>query len=394
MQMWVYVVRRILLVVPIIIGVMSIVFVLINALPVTDQMVALYGCTPKACNYTPGSPLYNLAYHALHLNQPVYVRWAEYIYDAFIFKWGVVSAQSSVAKSTLVGGATKGQPVSTVFGWLLPYTLELALLSLAIIMAVAIPLGNLSAVNRNRPVDQASRVLSFSGFALPAFLLGSLVLIGVVVGLESVDAYVHTPWCPSGEIVYQEFLYSWPQQTCFAGDTWPSWLMNSGLQSTPTGFPTIDALIHGDYWLALDTIIRMILPALVIAFGTIALLLRYVRNSMLEVMNLDFIRTARAKGVPESVVVKRHAGRNSFNVTLTVLGLTFAGFLAGFPVIESVFSLNGIGYILAQAVNNTIGSFDFGVIFGSAILFTYLIVAANIIVDILYAYLDPRVRLG
>ncbi|MGI0067759.1 MAG: ABC transporter permease, partial [Thermoplasmata archaeon] len=351
MRMWIYIVRRLLLLLPIILGVMTIVFVLINALPIVDQMIARYGCTPKACDYSPGSPLYVAAYNALGLGQPVYVRWAEYIYDALTFNWGVVSHFSTVGMSLQVGKATGGQPVAEVFSWLLPYTLELALLSLGIILAIAIPLGNLAAVNRNRPVDQASRVLSFSGFALPSFLLGSLVLIGMVLLIGGLTNFglIGTPWCPTGELPYQEFTGSWPTTTCFANDLYPAWILNSGLQSTPTGFPTIDALIHGNYWLALDTLIRIILPALVIAFGAIAVLLRYVRNSMLEVMNLDFVRTARAKGDPESVVVNRHAGRNSLNVTLTVLGLTFATFLAGFPVIESVFTLNGIGYILAIA---------------------------------------------
>ncbi|MGA8603760.1 MAG: ABC transporter permease, partial [Thermoplasmata archaeon] len=148
---------------------------------------------------------------------------------------------------------------------------------------------------------------------------------------------------------------------------------------------------HGQYWLGVDTLLRLLLPALVIAYGSIAGLLRFVRNSMLEVMNLDYIRTARAKGVPEKVVVSRHAGRNSLNVTITVLGLTFAFFIGGFPVIEDVFGLDGVGRALALSVQPTI---DFGVIFGSTLLFTYLVVAANIIVDVLYAYLDPRVRLG
>ena len=113
---------------------------------------------------------------------------------------------------------------------------------------------------------------------------------------------------------------------------------------------------------------------------------------MLEVMNLDFIRTARAKGVPESTVVGRHAGRNSLNVTVTVLGLVFAGFIGGFPIYESVFGINGVGLLLVDSVNPA--GFDFGLIFGATLLFTLIVVCANIIVDILYAYLDPRVRLG
>src|SRR5208283_3431434 len=156
-----------------------------------------------------------------------------------------------------------------------------------------------------------------------------------------------------------------------------------------TGFPTVDALYHGQGWLALDSIIRMTLPALVIAYGSIASLLRYVRNSMLEVMNLDFIRTARAKGVPESQVVRRHAGRNSLNVTITILGLTFAGFIGGFPIIELIFNLKGVGLMLAYSI---LPPYDFGLIFGTTLLFTVIVVIANIIVDVMYAYLDPRVR--
>jgi peptide/nickel transport system permease protein len=394
MRMWVYIVRRLMLLIPIIIGVMTITFILVNALPPADQMEARFGCTPHACNYSPGTALYNRSAALLGLNQPVFVRWGIYMENSLSFNWGSVSAHSSVGKS-VIGSTLIGVPVTTVFADLLPYTIELAALSLIIILIISIPIGNLSAVYRNRPIDQASRVMSFSGYALPAFLLGSLVLIGIVLVIGSATGYqTVSPWCPSGETTYLEFFGSWPTSTCFTGAAYPAWLGASAVHSTPTGFPTLDALIHGDYWLALDTIIRMILPALVIAFGTIATLLRFVRNSMLEVMNLDFVRTARAKGVPESTVISRHAGRNSLNVTITVLGLTFAFFLGGFPIIETVFNLNGVGYILAIAVDNVQYPFDFAIIFGSVLLFTYLVVFANLIVDVLYAYLDPRVRLG
>ncbi len=176
------------------------------------------------------------------------------------------------------------------------------------------------------------------------------------------------------------------------GAPYPAWVAN-GIHSTPTGFVTVDALLHHDDWLALDTVLRILLPALLIAYGTVAGLLRFVRNSMLEVMNLDFVRTARAGGVPEPVVVHRHAGRNSLNVTVTVLGLTFAGFLGGFPIIEDVFQLNGVGAMLAYAANPA-PALDFATIFGSTLLFTFIIVAANLVVDVVYAWLDPRVRLG
>ncbi len=403
MQMWVYVVRRLVLLAPVLIGVMTITFVVLNALPVPQRLAEAFGAPPpnNPGEYAPTipcvndtakqcpNPVYVRDVARLGLDKPVPYQWGVYAVRIFTFQWGSVGLGSTVGEEF---GATAGKPVTEVLGWFLPYTLELAGLSLVIIVAVSLPLGNLAAVNRNRPVDQAARVMSFSGFAFPAFLLSSFVLMGAVIAVGvSTHYFARTPWCPTGEVTYSEFHGSWPQ--CVLPPTNPSWLVG-GFISHPTGFPTVDAVIHHQYWLALDTVLRMILPALIIAFGSIAVLLRFVRNSMLEVMNLDFVRTARAGGVPESVVVKRHAGRNSLNATVTVLGLTFAFFISGFPVIEYVFGLNGIGYLLALSVVNSKGQIDFGIVFGSTLLFTYIVVGANLIVDVLYAYLDPRVRLS
>jgi dipeptide transport system permease protein len=420
MKMLTYVVRRCILLFPVVIGVMTVLFLLTAALPNQVLLIDAFGPIPprQGWIYNPTAPcrdvggtgngscvnpIYVRDAAALGLNDPAPERWAKYIYNGFTFHWGTVQ-NGSVAGQTDIWA--DGIPVTTVLSWLLPYTIELAMFALLIILLVSIPLGNLSAVNRNRPIDQAARVMSFSGYALPGFLLGTLVLTAVVLLLAGASGSysVHPPWCPAGESIYGEFTGSWPASYCSPNTElvttgYPGWLTHNfgqtglvgGVVSSPTGFPTVDALIHHDNYLALDTVIRMILPALVIAFGTIASLLRFVRNSMLEVMNLDFIRTARAKGVPEKVVVSRHAGRNSLNVTITVLGLTFAGFIGGFPIIEEVFQLNGVGAILAIAVQSPP---DFSLIFGSTLLFTYIVVVANMIVDVMYAYLDPRVRLG
>jgi peptide/nickel transport system permease protein len=414
MRMWIFIIRRVILLIPVIVGVMTITFALVSALPVDQQLIAHFGqpgphdlwlynptlqpgqggCPPAPNTHTCTNQFYYNAIDQLGLNQPIPVQWGVYIYHSLTFQWGTVDNHSTAAD---VFPAIKGLPVTTVLSWYLPYTLELAAFSLFLILLIAIPLGNLSAVSRNRPVDQAARVLSFSGFAMPSFLLASLLLMGfvIVIGTASHPAWVTTtPWCPSGEITFSEFYGSWPSALCFGSSSlYPAW-MGGGIHTTPTGFPTIDALVAGQYWLSVDTIVRLILPALAIAFGTIAVLLRFVRNSMLEVMNLDFVRTARAEGIPSKTVVSRHAGRNSLNVTITVLGLTFASFIGGFPVIEYVFHLNGIGRMLAYSIQESQGTVDYGLIFGTTLLFTFIIVIANIIVDVLYAYLDPRVRLG
>jgi ABC-type dipeptide/oligopeptide/nickel transport system permease component len=394
MKMWIYIIRRVLLLIPVIIGVMTITFLVTSALPISDRLVSAIG--PSKNGYAPtidcariipgengtcANPAYVAGVNRLGLNQPLAIQWVHYMTSSLTLNWGYTSPHGPEAE--VIGSIQV--PVATVLSWYLPYTLELAALSLAIILALAIPLGNYSAVYRNRPLDQSSRVLSFSGFALPGFLLASLALFGATLAGGG-----FTKLCNGTSTPFFQFSGSWPPPSCLPGGVYPSWL-NQNFASSPTGFPTVDALIHAQYWLAGDTIFRMLVPAAVIAFGAIASILRFVRNSMLEVLNLDFIRTARAKGVAEGQVVRRHAGRNSLNVTVTVLGLTFAGFIGGFPIIEEVFHLNGIGLLLALSIQPP---YDYGLIFGTTLLFTIIVVVANIIVDILYAYLDPRVRLG
>ncbi len=328
------------------------------------------------------NPAYERGVHALGLNQPIYVQWLVYMKNSLTLNWGSTD-HGSFASRTLLGGSSL--PVTTVLSYYLPYTLELATFSLILILALAIPLGNYSAVYRNRPLDQATRVMSFSGFALPGFLLALLLLLGATILAGEFGSI-----CNGSTTPYFEFYGSWPPSGCYPGGIQPSWI-GTYLQTSPTGFPTVDALIHHNWSLAWQSVYRQILPAITIAYGSVAGILRFVRNSMLEVMNLDFIRTARAKGVAESVVVSKHAGRNSLNVTVTVLGLTFASFIGGFAIIETVFGLKGIGLLLAYSI---LPAIDYGLVFGTTLLFTIIVVIANIIVDVLYAYLDPRVRLG
>ncbi len=401
MKMWVYIVRRTILLIPVIIGVMTITFLIVSGLPISDQLESFYGPSkfgyaPQiSCRFVNGSqipgllcdnPVYVKGVAALGLNLPVWQRWAIYMYHSLTLQWGTVANGSA---ATAEFPLARGEPVAVVLGWYLPYTIELSLLSLAVILAIAIPLGNYSAAYRNRPIDQATRVMSFSGYAFPTFLLAILVYLASATLLGGFSAV-----CGGARTAYQYALGSWPPLACFPGAIYPAWLGNTaapGVATVPTGIPTIDAMINGAWELAAESILRMVLPALVIAFTTVALIVRFVRNSMLEVMNLDFIRTARSKGVDEPNVIRRHAGRNSLNVTVTVLGLTFAFFIAGFPIIELVFSLNGVGRLLAYSIQNPI---DYGLVFGTTLLFTIIVVAANLIVDIVYAFLDPRVRLG
>jgi peptide/nickel transport system permease protein len=406
MRLWIYVLRRLLLLVPVIIGVVTITFVIVSALPIPTRLAALYG-SPDPHDpwiYSPTQPCpapngaqqcYNPTYHFFlnrsGLGEPVPLQWARYVGNIFTFHWGYVSNGSTVGN---LFPEAAGQPVTTVLSWFLPYTLELAVVSMAIVLAVAIPLGRISAGNRNRPVDHVARALSFSGFALPSYFIGSLMIILTVILLGTgTGFFAHPPWCPGGETTFDEVIGSWPSFLCYPNAQFPSWL-SLGVISHPTGFPTVDAFLNGAPWLGLDSLLRLILPALVIAFAHLGLLLRYVRNSTLEVMNLDYVRTARAEGVSEHQVVTRHAGRNSMTVTVTMLAVSFATFFGWFPIAELLFGLNGVGLIVALAAESGNGGLDFGVITGATLTLTFLVVISNVIADLIVAYLDPRIRLG
>ncbi len=402
MRLSVYILRRAILVLPVVVSVMTITFLLVSAIPVQQRMIATFGPAPLknpdaydptvSCrqigidqNGSCANPTYALYAHKLGLDQPVIVQWGVYMWNTITLQWGWVNNHSIAATNQ---PEIQGHTVITVIGWYLPYTIELGFLSLALILLITFPLGRIAAVQRNRTSDHVIRAFSFSGFAIPSYLVGSLLLFFTILSIEPNYGF-RDPFCHS-QSTFLMLYGSWPSRACFPGGTYPAWLQN-GVTSTPTGFPTIDAALHHQYFLAFDTVLRMLLPALVIAIGSVAGLLRFVRNSMLEVLNQDYVRTARATGLPESSVIKKHAGRNSMNVVVTVLGLTFAGFLGGFPIVESVFGVNGVGRMFAQSVVNPI---DFGLLFGTTLLFTYIVVAANLIVDVIYSILDPRVRLG
>jgi peptide/nickel transport system permease protein len=403
MRMSVYIIRRILLLLPVVVGVASVTFVLVSALPIPARLAAMYG-SPNVRDpwiYSPTEPCppphaaqqcYNPTYHRYlnrsGLGSSVPVQWAQYLENIFTFHWGTVSNFSTVA-ATFPG--TGGRQVSQVLSWFLPYTLELVILSMAILLAIAIPVGRLAAARRNQPADHAARALSFSGFAIPTYLFGSILVTIVAITIGSATGFfARSPWCPLGEVSWNEVLGSWPNTLCFAGDQYPAWI-TSGYISHPTGFPTVDAFLNGAPWLGFDTLLRLVLPALVIAFAHLGLLLRYVRNSSLEVMNLDYVRTARAEGIRERDVVNRYVGRNSMSLTVTVLAVSFATFFGWLPVAETVFSLNGVGLMVALSAQQPI---DFAVLTGATLILIFMVVIANVFADLIVAYIDPRVRLG
>ncbi len=239
--------------------------------------------------------------------------------------------------------ATDGRPVLDKIGERLPITITINLLSMALIMAVAIPLGIASATRPHSLFDQATTVFVFVGFAVPTFWLALLLMI--LFGLEL------------------------------------NWLPISGLTSY-----NYDQL--GPFMKAWDRVQHLILPVLLSAFGGLAGMSRYMRANMLEVVRQDYITTARAKGLRERVLIYKHRLRNALMPVITLLGLSVPGLIGGSVIFESIFAIPGLGQLFYQGVMSR----DYPLVMGGLVIGAVLTLLGNLLADISYAIVDPRIR--
>ncbi len=267
-----------------------------------------------------------------------------------IYLWNVLHGDLGTSITTK-------QPVIQDLRRHLPATIELAMVAMAISIIVGIPLGILAAARRDGPIDQIARVVSLIGVSMPIFWLG---LVAIVV------FYAWLGWAP------------------------PPGRLSARLEPPPfvTGFMLVDAVLAGRTAVVIDALKHLILPSLVLSSYSLGVITRVMRGGMLEVLSEDYVRTARAKGVGERAVMIRHAARNSLIPTLTVIGLSFGGLLSGAVVTESVFSWPGTGLLVVDAVRAR----DFQVVQAVVIVFAGIFILTNLVVDVLYALLDPRIR--
>jgi peptide/nickel transport system permease protein len=251
---------------------------------------------------------------------------------------------------------TTRRPVTEDLAQFLPATIELTATAFLLTILVGVPVGIVSAAKRGGIFDHASRVVSIAGVSLPVFWLG-LVL--------QVLFYKHLGLLPIGGRL-------------------------GTLDIAPprvTGAYLVDSLLAGDLSLFWSSFVHLILPALTLAAGSVAVVTRMMRASILETMGADYVRTARAKGLTETSLLRRHVVRNAFIPTLTVLGLQVGYLLAGNFLVESVFNWPGIGLYAIDAISNL----DYAAIMGVTLVVSVVYVAVNLIVDILYVVLDPRI---
>jgi peptide/nickel transport system permease protein len=337
MPIYRYILRRLALLVPLIIGVTLLAFVISNAVP-ADPVTA------------------NLGQKAM--SDPKIVA-------AFRAEWGLdrpPAEQYIVYLRNLISGdlgrsIKSRRAVTEDLASYLPATIELATTAILFGVTVGVALGLLSALRRNTWVDHGARVISLFGVSTPVFWLALVALyifyarLGWVAGPGRLDA---------------------------------------GLAPPPhvTGLYTVDSLLAGDWKTFSNAVSHLILPALVLASYTTGLITRVTRSSMLEVLGLDYIRTARAKGLADNKIVVRHALRNALIPLITVVGFSYGNLLAGTVLTEAIFAWPGIGQYAYRAST----SLDFPAIMGVSLLIALIFISINLIVDVLYFVVDPRLR--
>ena len=242
-------------------------------------------------------------------------------------------------------------------GQFIPATAELALYSIVIAAVFGIAFGVIAAMRRNHPADHVLRVVSLGGISMPTFWIA---LVALYLGFFKLG------WFPGAE------------------------RLDPGVLPPPqrSGLYTIDALLAGQWGLFVQALHHLVLPALVLAAFNVSLLTRYTRSAVLEVVGNDYVRAARAKGLPERVVVTRYILRAALPSVVTVLGLVFANVLTGAVLVEKIFSWPGIGQYAYQAAVNL----DVPAIAGVSLFVAVVYITVNFIVDVLYGVIDPRIR--
>ncbi len=329
-----YVTRRLLLLVPILLGVSLLVFVWIRALP-GGPAQGLLGerTTPEAVQALE---------RQYGLNRPLYVQYGRYL--------------DSLVHLQLGTSITSRRPVAEEIRRRFPATAELALAAMAVAVAAGIPLGFLAAKRHHRAFDQLSLVGSLLGISIPVFFLALLLKYLFAVRLG---------WLPSlGRLDVTTDI------------------------AHPTNFYTIDAVLAGSPAALLDALRHLVLPA--IALGTIplAIITRITRAAVLDVMNEDYVRTARAKGIARRLVDRRHILRNALLPVSTVIGLQIGLLLSGAILTETVFAWGGMGTWIFDAVRFR----DYPVLQGGILFLVIVFVLVNLVVDLSYALIDPRIR--
>lgn len=321
--MWQYIIKRVLLMIPTLIGAAILVFFLLRLIPgdVCEVRLAGTGLYVDEEQIT-------LCRENLGLNDPLLLQFWRFISGFVVFDLGT--------------SMWTGRAISYEIGLRFQLSLQVAVMATLTATLIAIPLGTISAVKQNTWIDYFVRAFSIAGIAIPSFWLGIMIILGLLI---TTQAWFGTPWMPPIEYV-----------------------------------SPLD-----DFW---GNMSQLIWPAVATGYRYSAVATRMTRSALLEVLREDYIRTARAKGLLEKLIINRHALKNSLLPVVTVIGIEFAFLMGGLVVTEQVFNLNGLGKLFVESVLSQ----DFTMTQALVMLVVCIFVFTNFIVDIFYAWLDPRIR--
>jgi ABC-type dipeptide/oligopeptide/nickel transport system permease component len=339
-----YIVRRLLLLIPVLFGVTLFIFG-ITMLFSPVQRASLYITDPRQMHDMPA------VIEMYGLDRPFFVQYGTWM--------------GQVLGGNLGWSEVVGMPVSKAILHFLPATLELAIFATPLIIFTGIILGTTAAAHKDKPLDHGTRVLAIFGWSLPTFWLGLILLMlfyGYFRGL-----------LPPGRL-------SIPMDM----------VVNSADFIRYTRINTLDAILNLNGSVLLDALRHLVLPVITLSVVNVAFIMRLMRSSMLESLGKGYILTARAKGLAERVVVNKHARRNALIPVITVSGYLFAALANGVVITETIFTYKGIGWWAWQAAFRL----DISSVLGFALFNSVLFVLVNLVVDILYTRVDPRVRLG
>jgi peptide/nickel transport system permease protein len=318
-----YIIKRLLLMIPTVLGAAFVIFFILRIVPGDVCQLKMGG---DGGFFDPEQV--KICHQNLGLDKPLWQQFLTFVYGIFTFDYG--------------NSMDTGKPVLDEIGLRFQLSLQIAIMATLVSIVIAIPLGTLSAVYQNSWVDYVVRTVSIAGIAMPSFWLGILLLLGL---LNFSDWMWGQRWAPP--LTYK-----------------PIW--------------------EDPY----HNLSQLIWPALATGYRYSAVATRMTRSSMLEVLREDYVRTARAKGLLENVIINRHALKNALLPVVTVIGIEFAFLMGGLVVTEQVFNLNGLGQLLVHSVTGK----DYTMTQAIVMIIVLVFVFTNFVVDILYAWLDPRIR--
>ena len=353
-----YLFRRLILAIPVLLGILFVTFALTRLLPGDPCHSALGEKATKAvCD----------AYNVRHgLNKPIPEQFSIYIRE--------------IMRGDLGNSLKFGRPVTELMVERLPVTLELSFYAMLFAVVVGIPMGILSAYYHNSSVDVGTMIGANIGVSMPVFWLGLMLSYLFGVALKGTPLWLPPTGALTAGHTIEPFYKAWGLDVNGDTLTLPGFIANIN---------TLNALLVRDWAGYKDALRHLILPSMALGTIPMSIIARMTRSSLLEVLGLNYIRTARAKGVREIGVVMRHGFRNALLPVVTIIGLSLGSLMSGAVLTETIFGLSGVGRILYDSITGR----DYTVVQAFTLIIAVIFVFVNLIVDAMYAYLDPRIRL-